>query len=105
MEQQQTTNSWQDKTVTLPIWKQDLLKNIEILDEEQLQTDLYDTIYVISDGGANPRNQTGSYGWIIANKRKELVTGGGLVRGSDISSFRAEAYGRLSVMSFLGTFT
>ena len=53
MAQQQTQNSWQDKSLTLPAWKQDLLQNITILDEEQLHIDLYDTIYVVSNGEAN----------------------------------------------------
>ena len=50
--------------------------------------------------GRTPRHK-GSFGWVIATESKIVWTGGGIVRGHPIHSFRAEAYGRLAGLSML----
>jgi hypothetical protein len=55
-----------------------------------------------SDGGHDQINDKASYGWIVANADTETIaTGTGRAQGNPVSSFRAEAYGLLSLLVYL----
>jgi hypothetical protein len=75
---------------------------------EKPTTSLYETIknrrplFLVHDGGAAP--PLGSFGWVLANADEILWTGLGTARGNPMQSFRAEGYGRLSGVCFLGHF-
>jgi hypothetical protein len=60
-----------------------------------------ETIIMVSDRGC--KDKAGSYGWVIAleSTGEILPEHKGRARGGDMSSYRAEAYGILSVVSFL----
>jgi len=59
----------------------------------------------VSDGGH--KDDYGSFGWAIATDmepKTNLVQNNGLARGQPMSSHRAEAYGRISILLFLGRY-
>lgn len=56
-------------------------------------------IHLVSDGGH--KGVDGSFGWVIANEHQVLWEGWGLAHGYPMSSYRAEAYGRLAALRFL----
>ena len=82
-------------------WEKDLLKNYTIADYPKLKQAIETSIITVNDGGANAEQTIGSFGWVIATDKEVLAHGGGYTRGSPISSFRAEAYGRMAVLTFV----
>ena len=83
-------------------WEQDLLQEVYFIQPEDLVWERLQHIQccAASDGSA-PRDQ-GSFGWIISdNEGNRLVRGRGPAFGHAISSYRAEAYGMLSLLRFL----
>ena len=59
--------------------------------------------YIVSDGGHI--DPYGSFGWVIATDSTILIENSGAARGTPMSSYRAEAYGKLSWILFLKHFT
>ena len=88
--------TWEEYTLQLPSWEQELLQHTEILDLPQLLTTLKedDTIYLASNGGAIHLH--GSFGGVIANKTTILAEVGGRAQGANPRSFWAEGYGSLA---------
>jgi len=88
---------------TLPAWERDLLLSVVIFPEWDDIIDQEETkILGVSDGGH--KDDYGSFGWAIATDmepKTNLVQNNGLARGQPMSSHRAEAYGRISILLFL----
>jgi hypothetical protein len=87
----------------LPEWEKDLIKNVT---EIAGGPPLYDymmkagSLIAVSDGGSKEGH--GSFGWTIGDGYGvQFLEAHGIARGEPMSSFRAEAYGRLSIMRFL----
>jgi hypothetical protein len=96
-------SSFSDFCASLPEWEADLLTGVtETLSSTPLFTILTrpGEILAVSDGSDDHRDH-GTFGWVIGNESEVFWTGSGLVRGSPMSSFRAEAYGRLSLLRFM----
>jgi hypothetical protein len=86
----------------IPRWESELLENSTDVAHNGLSNALKTNqdIVVCSDGGCVAA--TGSFGWVIGTKSgNNLQEGKGLARGCPMSSFRAEAYGRLAATTFL----
>ena len=83
-------------------WESELISNTTFLTDE---TDAASTISmpsVIACDGAVNAHAAGAFGWVLSNRehhRKAVCAGP--VRGSRISSYRAEGYGILSVTRFI----
>jgi ribonuclease HI len=102
----QTNNTNVDKFLAdQPPWIQHLLHTLThdlpmdtIFDQLQHPTS---TPVAVCDGSV--QNDQGSFGWVIATSEppRILIRCRGPAYGSNIDSFRAEAYGLLSVMTFL----
>jgi exonuclease III len=86
----------------LPAWEAELLETIELAEDPFTVSDaLSHGIRAVSDGSVWSDNQ-GAYGWIISNDRGERVARGmGPARGATVDSYRAEAYGMLTILCFL----
>jgi hypothetical protein len=87
---------------TLDPWESDLLRELHFLVDEPCawQAITKEKCIIATDGSA-PHGR-GSYAWVISDPTgKRLVKCSGPVFGKDISSFRAEGYGMLSVLRFL----
>ena len=69
----------------------------------QWLTDPHKCITIVSDGGNI--DDHGSFGWIITNNHTTIFENHGTARGTPMSSFRAEAYGKLSWIIFLKHYT
>jgi hypothetical protein len=91
-------------------WERDLLGGIlegsTQAQRQELETVIFDprqTLLLVSDGGC--KEKAGSYGWVIAQESTEKILWKykGRARGSDMNSYRAEAYGMLSALTFLKT--
>jgi hypothetical protein len=54
----------------------------------------------VSDGGADVPNNYGSFGWVLGANHEILWEGKGIARCYPIQSYRAEGYGRISLLSF-----
>jgi hypothetical protein len=100
-----TCNTFQDYVKTLPKWDQALLLNVT---EKSSTEPLYEllnqkrtTLLAVSDGGADVPNNYGSFGWVLGTSHEILWECKGFARGYPIQSYRAEGYGRLSLLSFL----
>ena len=86
----------------LPEWEKAILQEVHfIVPEEIVWTTLCSSkCHAASDGSA-PKNR-GSFGWILSDTKGErLVRCRGPVFGYAISSYRAEAFGMLSLLRFL----
>ena len=87
---------------TLDEWEVELLKNIE-MDEDpfELCVALQPLQRSASDGSVRHHRQ-GAFGWTIRNENGQRVAAGmGPASGSKPTSYRAEAYGMLSLLRFL----
>ena len=87
---------------TLQAWEQDLLQEVHFIKPEDTVREILQNTqcYAASDGSA-PKDR-GSFGWIIStHKGDHLVRCRGPAYGYAISSYRAEAYGMLSILRFL----
>lgn len=97
---------WKQFCLSLPVWESDLLRfQQDILTSEGIIAVLHATnskIYIVSDGGC--KNQCGSFGWVLASEAEILWRGWGTARGHPMSSYRAEAYGRLAAIRFLNRY-
>ena len=87
---------------TLPEWEQPLLQETHFIKtEREVWEVLCSSRCTAASDGSAPKNK-GSFGWIISNTHGDrLVRGRGLVFGYAISSYRAEAFGMLSLFRFL----
>ena len=88
---------------TLQPWEQALLRHSEFVSTPfELCTDLQHSLRAVSDGSVRHETQ-GAFGWSMRNARGETVaTGMGPAHGGGkITSYRAEAYGMLSILRFL----
>jgi ribonuclease HI len=83
-------------------WEYDLLRNSTLIVTDTVFHHSLQSIACIgmSDGSVNTKE--GAYGWIFAtNTGAELARGGGRIPTQRCSSYRAEAYGMLSLLRFL----
>ena len=95
--------SFADYASSLPSWEQGLLVHATGYSDA---TPLYDLLQqhgtkllIASDGGHHA--EYGSFGWVLATDREIIWECKGIARGNPMSSYRAEGYGRLSMLSFL----
>jgi hypothetical protein len=58
-------------------------------------------ILAVSDGGSDAALSYGSFGWVLGTDEEILSGCKGVARGYPMTSYRAEGYGRISVLSFL----
>lgn len=88
---------------SLPPWEEELLLHIDsTLDPYSISDALTFGICAVSDGSVWDNHQ-GAYGWIISTDIGERCCAGmGPVCGAHPDSFRAEAYGMLTVLCYLG---
>jgi hypothetical protein len=59
------------------------------------------TLMAVSDGGANELKTYRSFGWVLGIDQEIQWECKGIARGYQMQSYRAEGYGRLSLLSFL----
>ena len=87
---------------TLEPWEIDLLRQVTLeVDPYSLCLELTPGFRAVSDGSAKFQT-TGSFGWVISTSDgQRLAYGMGPARGRTIHSYRAEAYGLLSLLRFL----
>ena len=88
---------------TLNTWEKLLLQNLEVSDptEETIWHALTTTTCYIATDGSAPYGK-GSFAWVISDgDGQTLAQCHGPVFGAKISSYRAEAYGILSVLRYL----
>lgn len=94
--------TWDQFRLQLAPWEADLLRfTAEVTETERLLRFLSiqdRTLYIVSDGGC--KDDRGSFGWVIASETEVLWKGWGTARGHPMSSYRAEAYGRLAREGF-----
>jgi hypothetical protein len=92
-----------EKVNTLDIWERQLLMHLDVTDatENTIWFALTNTTCYIATDGSAPTGK-GSFAWVISNSEGEILAQCyGPVLGAQISSYRAEAYGILSVLRFL----
>jgi hypothetical protein len=87
---------------TLDPWETELLRQITLtVDPYSVCLALTPGFRAVSDGSVS-RQHHGSFGWVVSSSGGErLAVGMGPVRGRRPHSFRAEAYGLLSLLRFL----
>ena len=87
---------------TLNAWEAELLQHSETTqDSYSFCVEAQPCFRAGSDGSVRYKTQ-GSFGWTIRNERNERVAEGmGPARGTQVSSYRAEACGMLSILLFL----
>ena len=93
----QTNTDFSKHLAGIPKWERELLQNIRFVVPintlNRLLSDRDTTIFIVSDGGN--REDYGSFGWTIATHHSILITNHGPAFGHPMSSYRAEAYGKL----------
>jgi hypothetical protein len=86
-----------------PAWETALLINVTcIVPIEQLFESLANaesTLYIVSDGGCISPH--GSFGWVLSTEHQILIENQGTASGIPMTSYRAEATGKLSWILFL----
>ena len=87
---------------SLDAWETELLHDVEMDgDPFEFCVDLQPYQRAVSDGSVRHHNQ-GAFGWTIRNEQGQRVAAGmGPASGSRPTSYRAEAYGMLSLLRFL----
>jgi hypothetical protein len=96
-----------DTIPTLEHWERQLLLDLEIVDLEVAQEEatVWEAIatqacHIATDGSAP--DGKGSFAWVISDAEGNILAQcKGPAYGADISSYRAEGYGILSVLRFL----
>ena len=107
-EAQQTPASFSDYIETLDEWERELLQEVEINDDVYVLVSAIISHASNSDGeilatsdGSAP-NFVGTFGWSLSlSNGKRLAKNKGPAPGHRTTSFRAEAYGLLSLLRFL----
>ena len=86
----------------LPPWESELLQQLDLSEDPFTVSDsLAHGVRAVSDGSVWTGNQ-GSYGWILSTDTGDrLARGMGPARGATVDSYRAEAYGMLTILCFL----
>jgi len=97
-----------------PEWMDDLLRYSSVASDFQNQSEAANialqkalntgqrTIYIGTDGSFS--ESYGGFGWSIGSPTMTIWYGWGVTRGSPITPFRSELYGRLAAFSFLQQF-
>lgn len=87
---------------SLPLWEAELLHNVDLAEDPFTVSDaLSHGIRAVSDGSVWTDNQ-GAYGWMLSSDLGDRVARGmGPARGAKVDSYRAEAYGMLTILCFL----
>ena len=87
---------------TLDPWETELLRQTTLTtDPFSLCLELTPGFRAVSDGSVTIQ-QCGSFGWVLSSLNHErLAFGMGPVHGRSMNSYRAEAYGLLSILRFL----
>lgn len=85
---------------TGPDWERPLFSNVTVFNEADLYRKLSTSetkLLAVSDGGANQGH--GYFGWCLGDQNEIFAEGSGPVFGDSelMSSFRPEAYGKLSI--------
>jgi hypothetical protein len=62
---------------------------------------MHPTLLAFSDGGADVPRKYGSFGWVLGTDQEILWEFKDIARGYPMQPYRAEGYGRLSLLSFL----
>jgi hypothetical protein len=66
----------------------------------ELSSQKHTTLLAVGDGGADVPKNYGSFGWILSTEHEILWECKGIARGYPMQSYRAERYGRISLISF-----
>ena len=92
-----------DYVATLDEWERELLMWVDLrLDAFEFCVELQPQFQAGCDGSVRPTHQHSSFGWSIRSaSRVTAAQGMGPAPGSKPTSYRAEAYGMLSIMRFL----
>jgi hypothetical protein len=96
------SHSFEEYVGTLDTWEVDLLQHIVLfVDPNLLCLEAQYNFRAASDGSVLPM-ESASFGWILSSSQGEhLASNMGPVRGRTVHSYRAEAYGVLSLLRFL----
>jgi ribonuclease HI/predicted RNA-binding Zn-ribbon protein involved in translation (DUF1610 family) len=94
-------NNIQQTIPTLPRWQSELLQNMTMQrPEEELKEEIKQHLKIASDGSV--QGNRASFAWTIATATgTRLATGSAPAFGCKPTSYRAEAYGILSVLQFM----
>ena len=97
------SNTVSERATRLATWEKLLLQHLVVTDrtEDTIWQALTNTTCYIATDGSAPAGK-GSYAWVISDSEGEILAQcHGPVFGAKISSYRAEAYGILSVLRYL----
>jgi len=98
-----TANTVLEQTTQLAAWDRLLLQHLEVSDrtEDAIWHALTTTTCYLATDGSAPDGK-GSFAWVISDGEGEILAQcHGPVFGAKISSYRAEAYGILSILRYL----
>lgn len=101
-ENEHNAKTWEEFVATLQPWEQGLVRHYDEVGSTKLWQALGDPeekLIAVSDGGNI--DTRGSYGWVIGNDNEVICQSKGIARGTPMSSYRAEGYGKLSWLCFL----
>jgi exonuclease III len=96
-----SSSDFQSYLRTLPRWEQDLLHTVDTIDSvESISRSMQHHRTLGASDGSVATSQ-GTYGWLIAQESGSvLAKGGGIIPTFGCTSYRAEAYGLLSLVLF-----
>ena len=96
--------TFDEYVATLPMWIRDMIAHAT--ETHCPDSSLYEllqqgntNILVASDGGQ--KDEYGSFGWVIGTSHEVIWDCEGTARGYPMQSYRAEGYGRMSLLLFL----
>lgn len=97
-----TIATFEQYVMSLSPWEIELLQYVRLeLDPRAICVALESTFRAVSDGSVR-YNKHGAFGWVLSSSSRErMAYGRGPASGRDPTSYRAEAYGMLSLMRFL----
>ena len=98
----ESASTFADYIACTPDWEQELLHHTDMLEDPfSVSLALGHGVRAVSDGSVREGNH-GAFGWIVSTDQGDRVSKGmGPARGVQVDSYRAEAYGMLTVLVFL----
>jgi hypothetical protein len=101
-------SQWDGILESIPQWERHIIEGYKLSGTEQQALiekleNPKECIMIVSDGGV--KDGMGSFGWVLAAEGEPiLVKGSGQVWGNPMTSYRAEAFGKLAWICFLNRF-
>jgi hypothetical protein len=100
--QQIRQNSFEQTLSSLELWERDILQHVKFkYDVFTTVAKLKDGFFAASDGSVIQQKQ-GAFGWIVSTRSGDrVIWAGGPARGRQVTSYRAEGYGILSILRLM----